>query len=712
MIHVHHLHGCTPTVLAHYLKALGVLRLVATQADPAARGWWRDECFHLATTLDRDALLGFFANNYAPTPLVAPWNGGSGFYPKDNKTGISAIQACQAKRLAPYRQAIEQAATSVIGREESPKDEAKQALLAECRRAWRGPVLGWLDAAVVINEELTPAYPSLLGTGGNDGRLDFTNNFMQRLGELLDLSITDAPAKPHSNGLVTAALFADAPTPGLSGGAAIGQFLPGGAGGANSTSGFSGDSLVNPWDFVLMLEGSISFGAALSRRLRAGELPQAAAPFAIRNMAVGFGTAAPSEESARGEQWLPLWSHPAIYADLGALIAEGRCQQGSSPVRRPVEMARAIARHGTARGIDGFQRFAFLERNGQANLAIPLGRWTVTAKPHPHQSLADEAAGWIERLEQKARGDHAPASWQRSSRRCSEALLGICRDNQARRWHELFLALGSAERALALTHVQAREVGLQPLPSLSCGWIEKVATGSATLRIALAIADQSGLTTAGRPDPTDTVRHHWLPLDGYRFADRSNTDVIPEVADPLDWLSRLMRRRAVRESPLTSQHGHTVGLHDLAGFLAGDVDVGEVFDLLGPCLAVNRGEVPRLEAPAPSSEDIGGLVTYGLLRLATMPNGLDLSGTTVAIPYDHCVMLALTSGALDRAVHLAARRLRSSGLRPFVDRTIGGAPLALRLAAALAMPLHRRDAARLAYRLTKPNVVDSIATNI
>ncbi len=710
MIHVHHLHGCVPTVLAHYLKALGVLRLVASQIDPQARGWWRDECFHLATTLDRETLLRFFAYQYAPTPLVAPWNGGSGFYPKDNKSGISAIEACKAERFSAYRMAIMQAASSVVGREESPKDEAKQGLLAECRRTWRGQVLAWLDAAVVIDEELSPAYPSLLGTGGNDGRLDFTNNFMQRLGELFDLSIVDAPSKTHSMGLVASALFADTPTSGLSSGAAIGQFLPGSAGGANSTSGFSGNSLVNPWDFVLMLEGSISFGAALSRRLRAGDLPQAAAPFAIRNMAVGFGTAVPDEESARGEQWLPLWSKPAVYVDLGALIAEGRCQQGTSPVRRPLEMARAIARHGTARGINGFQRFAFLERNGQANLAIPLGRWTVTAQPHPHQGLADEVAGWIGRLEQKARGDNAPTRWQRSSRRCSEALLGVCRDNQAGRWHELFAALGSAERALALTHVQSREAALQPLPSLSYGWIDKIGRDSATLRIALAIADQCGLTAAGRSDPSDSVRHHWLPLDGYRFAERSNPDVIPDVADPLEWLGRLMLRRAMRESPLATHHGHTIGLHDLASFLAGDVDIGEVFALLGPCLAVDRAEVPRLEAPVPSADDLGGLATYGLLRLATMPDGLDLSGTKVAIPYDHRVVLALTAGALDRAVDLAARRLRSSGLRPFVDRTIGGPSHALRLAAALALPLHRRDAARLAHRLTKPSVADPIAT--
>ena len=47
MIHVHELDGCAPTPLAHYLKALGILRLVAEQADEHARGWWEGNHFRL-----------------------------------------------------------------------------------------------------------------------------------------------------------------------------------------------------------------------------------------------------------------------------------------------------------------------------------------------------------------------------------------------------------------------------------------------------------------------------------------------------------------------------------------------------------------------------------------------------------------------------------------------------------------------------------------
>ena len=84
--------GCIPQVLAGYLEALGVHRLVAEQLDPEALSYWdSDGRFHLVSSADRDALVAFFVERYEPTPIVTPWNGGSGFYPGDQRAGIDAI---------------------------------------------------------------------------------------------------------------------------------------------------------------------------------------------------------------------------------------------------------------------------------------------------------------------------------------------------------------------------------------------------------------------------------------------------------------------------------------------------------------------------------------------------------------------------------------------------------------------------------------------
>jgi CRISPR-associated protein Csx17 len=58
--------GCTPTPLAGYLKALGILRLVAEQKEAEVRGFWRDETFGLATALTADELVAFLLHEYAP----------------------------------------------------------------------------------------------------------------------------------------------------------------------------------------------------------------------------------------------------------------------------------------------------------------------------------------------------------------------------------------------------------------------------------------------------------------------------------------------------------------------------------------------------------------------------------------------------------------------------------------------------------------------
>ena len=135
MIHEHSLPGCTPTPLAAYLKALAVLRLMAEagtegSGDPAATGFWRDDIFVLRTKLTKEDLLAFFLDQYRPTPLIAPWNGGSGFYfqegklkEKDPVTGkklktgirdqeteatraVTAIVRSSSPRFANYRDAI------------------------------------------------------------------------------------------------------------------------------------------------------------------------------------------------------------------------------------------------------------------------------------------------------------------------------------------------------------------------------------------------------------------------------------------------------------------------------------------------------------------------------------------------------------------------------------------------------------------------------
>ncbi|HPB96684.1 MAG TPA: hypothetical protein PKW66_12280, partial [Polyangiaceae bacterium] len=107
-MNIHQLRGCTPEPLAFYLKALGALRLVSEQVDSQARGFWKDECFHLVTRLDADGLMNFFLHDYQPSPIVAPWNKGSGFY-QTKDPGIYPVETSSSERFAPLRDGIQAA---------------------------------------------------------------------------------------------------------------------------------------------------------------------------------------------------------------------------------------------------------------------------------------------------------------------------------------------------------------------------------------------------------------------------------------------------------------------------------------------------------------------------------------------------------------------------------------------------------------------------
>src|SRR5262249_44942137 len=160
---------------------------------------------------------------------------------------------------------------------------------------------------------------------------------------------------------------------------------PGGIGGANGTQGgFEAPSRVNPWDFVLMIEGSLLFAGSVARRLGVNAAYRAVFPFSVESVAVGYGAAAASEETSDGwgaGLWMPLWPEPVTFAEVKHLFAEGRAQLRRRQARNAVEFALAVNLLGVSGGVKSFARYGFLKRNGLAFLAAPLGRMDVTLRP-------------------------------------------------------------------------------------------------------------------------------------------------------------------------------------------------------------------------------------------------------------------------------------------------------------------------------------------
>ncbi|MCY4512037.1 MAG: type I-U CRISPR-associated protein Csx17, partial [Acidobacteria bacterium] len=496
--------------LASYLKALGVLRLVSSPAnhvsgqaaDPHARGWWENECFHLRTTLGRDALLGFFLHDYAPSPIIAPWNGGSGFYAGDNKDGFDPLATGQvAGRFGNISSAIRSTVRTVADLKlaEKPEGEAKVGLVAALRAELADAALLWLDAVLALSGGGL-AYPELLGTGGNDGRLDFTNNFARRLvsrakpAGLFEAS-SGEPSKKAAR-LLEASLLA-APVLGLCS-AKIGQFAPGAAGGPNAGNGYSADSEVNPWDFVLMLEGATAFAGAAARGHQhalggatAGTTTRSGAsfPFTVRTVGAGWGgVEAADENDARAEFWAPIWTRPARSLEIDSLLGEGRAVLNERTVRDGLDFARAAASLGVSRGFQQFERFGFLMRAGRTYLATPIGRRSAAPSPGA-QLVADlDSGGWLERVRRVGRNDEEPGSARRAIKRLEDALFGLLAAREGSREAErAIVALGQVAGWLALSPSGRKAIATPP-PLLSSAWLRRADDGSAEFRVAAALA--------------------------------------------------------------------------------------------------------------------------------------------------------------------------------------------------------------------------------
>jgi CRISPR-associated protein Csx17 len=656
------LEGCRRQPLADYLKALGVFRLVAEQIDPAARAWWSGGVLHLRSALDREALLEFFATRYAPTPMVAPWNGGSGFYDKDNQDGIEAIERSTAERFAAYRQAIATCRELVVraGLAQRPDADAKPAFLEQVRAAVTDDALPWIDAAVALEED-GPAYPPLLGTGGNDGRLDFSNNQMQRLAELLI-------AGDGARSLLNASLFA-APEPRLVD-VAIGQFRPSSAGGANAGAGFDRGSLVNPWDYVLALEGALVFAVAVTRRVESAAPGDLSFPFTVRASGAGYGSAARSDEESannRHEMWLPLWSRPASHGEIRALFGEGRAKVGPRAARTGVDFARAIASLGVDRGIDEFVRVGFLVRNGLAYFATPLGEWSVARVPT--SELLVEIDSWLARLGRAAGGKNAPSALRRAASRVDDAILALCRRGEPRQVGDLLIALGGVE-AVCARSPGARDA-VPPLPALDARWLAAADDDSAELRLAAALAT-AGLRRYLSPAIPRGKTFIWGPSSGdHVWAERSLVDNLVAVA----------RRRESRDERPALSGPLVAGAADVAAFLAGETDDERLEALLWGLCSLGPGNLSSQD----SGEDRALPAVFALCRLALerKPKG------RIELPLTRGIVGRLASGDSAAATRLAIRRLRGAGLLPRCGPIEIPPAIARRCAAALVFPLGR-----------------------
>jgi CRISPR-associated protein Csx17 len=738
--------GCRTEPLAGYLKALGVLRLVAEQKDKNAAGYWRGEHFVLRSRLDADALIAFFENEWRPTPVVAPWNGGSGFTgtedseedeDSDDESGaqdlaadspIAWVRQCTDERLTAIRTVVEKILawpdlpptdlvlsvalaeakekladevfargkkgkelSAILGKlstfeveyndkliSEVPKSAgagklltkirgwrraaAKSAFIERTRSTMPDDVVVWMDSVVAPSQELGKVvFSSLLGSGANDGRLDFTKTTFVRLQHAFTCS-----------GLVQAALFdvtSKSPSKG-----SLGMFDPSRANSSAAT---------NPWDWLLALEGSLMFAGASTKRLGTSEHQGGSFPFQVARMNTASLAAG---EDGRDELWLPLWAKPATHRETQRLFAEGRARVGEREAVTGLDFARAASTLGVSRGIDGFLRVAMTARNGKAHYATNEGRYDV--RDIPQVRLLDEVYSWFSRLRWAAQDKRTPARVSRAMRQLEDAFFAVTRNVEA---SEALLALGDAERALGDALAFTKKAGLQPIAQrLSEGWSALV-DDSIEARLGVCLGQRLGFRRRLLPIDVDNPRQ-WGRADdsGFVFSNRPLVDNLHALLlrDDVEAQQREMDSLGSEESITASCR-----LDDLARFIEGDVDdvAIERWARAGSLLS----RPPRFD----DSDDATGVpATFAVLRLVhsrALDDNTKLKRTSTALA-------RACAGDAEGATTAALLRLSAVGRALPVAALVEPSQRTRRIAAALAFPLTMRQRRRLEDSVLPP----------
>lgn len=745
----HVLEGCAPVPLASYLKALGILRLIAEQKDCEARGFWRNERFVLKTRLSKDELVGFFVEEYQPSPIISPWNGRAGFLEGEDdegeestRGGAELVRVYEAasprfrhlrEAVATYKNVTSIRALDRARAEAKPlqeKKRKKQSLSAAEREKLkllekeinrvRGSVVSdlrsdapddavdWFDACRRAGVDNTPM--PLLGAGGVDGSRDFGMNFGESLGALFDLS--SGGIRADAAEMFEGALFSDALLSSYKGN--VGQYDPA-AVGENTSTGFQGEQPYNPADLVLLLEGAMLFYGAATRRLENANAMGTSFPFTVKALTAGSGAANASDDSGFAEFWAPMWGRPATLGELRTLLTEGRAAVEGATARDGLQFAVAVQGLGLARGVSEFQRYGLLQREPRKpRKATPLGRVYVPQSPRPPLVGELDRGGWLNRLREAVSGDDGSTGLRASARKLDNALFLMTSDESPEVAQQALIAIGEIALACAVrpklrkSDKKNAEPPLPPPPFLSAEWTKAADDGSHEFTLAAALASLDAATT----DESFRLpfRRHLAPLGGAKGRDAwddtteahavavwTGRNLVRDMGRVLERrLIEAQRREFLRDGkPELPLHGWpSAPLSAVAAFLEGRTDDDRIAALAAG-LAWARRSAPMSESPA--REDVLPFAYAALKPLFTHSGIENETGRRLVDPLP--LVRLLRAGRGGEAAGLAQRIARGAGLpTPFASRSQIAAAMSERLAATLLFPVAPMAVERLVTR--------------
>ena len=710
------LEGCGVHTMMHYLKALGIFKILSYKY-PDIRSRWSNSTFYIEVpdSVSKDTLVEFFQKEYCPTPMVSPWNNGSGFFeskkskkPKANEN-LEWIENSNMPRFQEYVRAIKETRNilSSIKHDNEPITKSgeiknsikklkkpvfakiKYDILRECRNKLPDATVAYLDTVYALTSN-KPAYNPILGTGANDGNSEFVNSFMGNLKTVFEN--LDDKTNDHIKGSLCGT-FAKMDE-GL-----LGQYNPGQQIGPNmSNTDVDGTSLVNPWDYILMMEGAIVFAGSVTRRLSRESTSKASFPFVTDHTMAGDPTTSYAEtkkkELPRGEVWIPIWERKTGFVEMQHVFREGRVVLGKKHATNGSEFARAVISLGIERGISKFHRFVIRPRNGKAYFMMHAG--IFIARRNKSADLLNELDSWIEKIR---RIKNKPNTIGNNLKSLQDSIFDLASHQEhPSNLQKILIKIGDLDMNLSISK---RNESFPVL--LTPKWIKYCYDDSAEFRLAASLASIVGDNPKIGPIRTNIEK---IKIERNKQIWGRNNSTVSKKNSHYKYIASILERRCLDAIKTDAEFLSLAGIvpahiQDILDFLHGRLDVSKIVKLLIPLSFIDYTQ--DIDVPWDNRRDIVDEFRYlpyafAVLKMNFWPYKYD---DDKYLPFSSQILSSLRAGRMDDAFNFAQKRLLHSGLVPLLRSEYAGLPDTFneRIESALLFPIHQK---------TMKKIIDSV----
>lgn len=311
----------------------------------------------------------------------------------------------------------------------------------------------------------------------------------------------------------------------------------------------------------------------------------------------------------------------------------------------------------------------------------------------PEINLLSEIDAWLNSFRRSASSDRAPASIGRALREIETATLDLCRSGSKKNVQAICVALGKAERAMALSEgFRKANPFAKPVPLLSASWISACDDKSPEFRLACALA------SAGIRENMEPVRiRKWVTWENENLP-----RVVWGEGRLADNLLTVLERRLLdcrqddKFRALADYSNYPASLSDIAAFTRGEVDENRLEDLLWGLNLIDWAHVESVKTSVKVAKSVP--LTYALLKLCFLPVPLE----DIKIPKQPAIIARARAGDTSGSTRLASKRLIASGFIPRVKVIAESQQMLRRCAAALLFPIHHGDTHTLANMVLQP----------